>query len=74
MVFGMSTWNSTCEFFENENLDMLYQYMKKKLTTVDKKEDIDRSRNIIETKYSLKSWVQKVIKEYEIIWEGKNGN
>lgn len=46
---------------------MLYQYMKKKLTTVDKKEDIDRSRNIIETKYSLKSWVQKVIKEYEII-------
>ena len=58
----------TTLFFENEDEDQLYYYMK---SILDKKiqlseQQLNRTREIIEKRYSVQCWVKNILKFYEI--------
>lgn len=55
------------DFFESENVEMLYLRMKEKLDIRVKNDDAARSRSIIEEEYSLETWVNKIVDVYEIM-------
>lgn len=54
------------DFFESENVEMLYFCMKEKLDSVVRNDDTTRSRSIIKEKYSLETWVNKIVDAYGI--------
>lgn len=58
----------TVSMFENENIEQLTNLMRKLLTTDFKIEKtlVEESQNTIEKEYSISSWVNKLIKIYEV--------
>lgn len=59
----------TISFFENENAHALYRLMKAHLdgTAVTSSEAVAQTQCIVEEKYSLRVWVDKVLKHYGIV-------
>lgn len=57
---------STVLFFEKENIDELYECMKKIVSKSWrlKDDDVRSSRNIIEKQFSLKNWCEKILQIY----------
>lgn len=59
----------TVQFFESENYEKLYLLLRKQLELKGKKnfdeEAYNKSRQIIEKKYSIDNWVNKIIEVYE---------
>lgn len=57
----------TVAFFPSEDVDALYQLLKDYLDgQVTAAEQLESSRNVILDKYSLKTWVKKIQKAYDI--------
>ncbi len=54
------------DFFESENVEMLYRHMKERLNKGEGPEVIAKSRSMIEQKYSLETWVNKVVRAYDV--------
>lgn len=59
------------DFFESENVEMLYQCMKAKLNLQNETSTIKESYDIIRKKYSLETWVNKIIDAYK--FSDRNG-